>query len=295
MRLRCFLCLALLGLLPACSFGVGLVNGMTPRLGYAVQRDIAYAPGSRHSLDMYVPNDATSTTPVVLFFYGGRWQYGDRADYRFVGQAFASRGMITAIADYRLYPEVRYQGFLEDAAQAAAWVRQWARDQGTPERPIFLAGHSAGAYIAIMLATDDRWLTSVGMEPCRDLNGAVGIAGPYDFLPLTDTDLIDLFGPETDLPATQPINAIDGDEPPLFLVSGDDDRTVPPDNSTKLSAAVRARGGDAEAKIYGGLGHIGVVGTLAWLFRTLAPTLDDTAVFIRDHAGSRKGRCDEPS
>ena len=72
---------------------------------------------------------------MVVFFYGGSWNHGERHDYRFVGEALAARGIVTVIPDYRLYPQVRYPDFLKDNAAAVAWaLRQatiWAR---TPTR-----------------------------------------------------------------------------------------------------------------------------------------------------------------
>jgi len=136
--------LACLVPLAACS-GADLVNALTPEEGYRLEQGLAYGPDPRHRLDLYLPEDKAPQA-LVVFFYGGSWEDGARGDYRFVGEAFATRGIALAVADYRLYPQVVYPAFLEDSAAAVAWLR--ARH----EEPLFLLGHSAGAYNAVMLA-----------------------------------------------------------------------------------------------------------------------------------------------
>src|SRR6185312_1282274 len=116
--------LGFLGLLTACSqVALDLV---VPRSGYHVVRDLAYGSDPRQKLDLYVPDKLTGPAPVLLFFYGGSWTGGSKALYPAFGQAFASKGIITAIADYRLYPQVRYPAFVEDGAHAFAWLHAHA-------------------------------------------------------------------------------------------------------------------------------------------------------------------------
>ena len=90
--------------------------------------DIPYADGKRKKLDVYMPEDAKEPAPVVMFIYGGAWRAGDKFEYEFVGRALAASGFVTVIADYRLYPEVKYPEFLDDNAQAMRWVAsRWPR------------------------------------------------------------------------------------------------------------------------------------------------------------------------
>ena len=154
--------------LAACS-PVGILNAMAPRAGVVVHRDIAYEPGPRHALDIYVPARPVAATPVVVFFYGGGWDSGDRGMYRFVGAALAAHGVLTVVPDYRLYPEVRFPSFMRDAAAAVAWTRDHATSYGGDAQRLFLMGHSAGAQIATLLALDGRYLRSAGVDPgaCR--------------------------------------------------------------------------------------------------------------------------------
>jgi len=234
-----------------------------------------YAPG--RGLDLYVPAARARPAPVVLFLYGGRWQDGSRSDYAFVGKQLAEHGVLTAVADYRRFPQVRFPVFVEDAALAVAWLRQHAADHGGDPQRLFVAGHSAGAHIAAMLGTDRRYLAAVGMQP-QDLAGVIGIAGPYDFVPLTDDDLIDIFGPEADWPASQPVNFVDGDEPPFLLLHGDDDLLVWPRNSIRLAARLQQAGVAVEFRRYPDLGHIRILAAVR--YPKLAPTLEDVLRFV---------------
>jgi acetyl esterase/lipase len=219
---------------------------------------------------------------VIVFLYGGSWQSGSKALYRFVGLSLASCGFITVIPDYRVYPEIRYPAFLRDNAEAVAFVKRHAADWGGDAHRLFLIGHSAGAYNAAMLALDRRWLGEVGLDPNRDVAGVVGLAGPYDFLPLRDATLKVIFGPEDQRPDTQPINHVDGRAAPMLLLAGDRDGTVDPGNSTRLAAAIRCRGGAASVRIYPGLGHVSVLTSMSGLFRRRGGVLDQVAAFVEE-------------
>ncbi|HKT54800.1 MAG TPA: alpha/beta hydrolase [Caulobacteraceae bacterium] len=256
------------------------VNVLQPKDGVAATRDIAYGPGPRGRLDVYRPADANGRAPVVVFIYGGGWDHGVKADYVFVGEALARQGLVTIIPDYRLYPEVRWPDFLRDNAKAVAWAKTNAAAYGGDPSRIFLMGHSAGAYDAVMLAEDRRWLGEVGLDPRRDLRGVVGLAGPYDFLPLHSASLKAIFGPTDQLADTQPINHVNGEAPPLFLAAGSADTVVEPGNTVRMAAKVRAAGGQVETRYYSGLSHVLIVGALARPLQFLAPVLNDTADFI---------------
>lgn len=280
--LRRLLSLTPLALLTACS-GADILNGLTPKEGYRVETAITYGDDERHRLDLYTP-DTGDPAALVVFFYGGSWENGERGDYLFVGEAFASRGIAVAVPDYRLYPEVRYPAFLEDSAAAVAWAHR--HHQG----PVFLVGHSAGAYNAIMLALDGRWLGAERLRACDTLAGAVGLAGPYDFLPLQSASLKDIFGPEETREDTQPINHVNDSAPPLLLLSGDEDGIVSPRNSRVLAERQEAAGGRVQARFYPGLGHLRLVGALSRPLRGSAPVLDDIVAFVqRESAGRHRG------
>lgn len=261
-------------LLTACSPArlMGLIE--TPARGGEVH-DIAYAAGPRHAMDIYMPAKGRSPTPVVVFFYGGGWRSGNKDNYAFVGRSLAACGMLVVIPDYRVWPDTGFPGFLEDAAASVMAAREEARRRGGDASRVFVMGHSAGAYIAAMLALDPAWLNG---EVRAGLAGVVGLAGPYDFLPLRDPVLEQIFAPVG--PRTQPITFAANAAAPLLLLTGAADRTVNPLNSERLATRVRETGGRADTVVYPGIGHIGVLGAFAWPLRFLAPARGDVCRFF---------------
>lgn len=261
---------------PGCS-PAGLLNATVPNDGATVVRDVAYAPGPGHTLDVYRP--AKATGPLIVFLYGGSWRMGDKSMYSFVALPLAARGAVVVVPNYRLYPEVAFPDFLDDNAAAVKWATDHAIALGADAKRVFLVGHSAGAYNAAMLALDPQYLARAGAS--RDtLAGVVGLAGPYDFLPIVDPDVIPVFAPVQDGPASQPVSYVDGRNPPMLLLAGTDDTIVKPRNTMSLAEHVQAAGGKAEARLYPGLGHVGLITAFAPLFSGRAPVLDDVWRFI---------------
>ena len=212
------------------AFGVAN-RGQPPADASAV-----YAPGAGHGIDIYRSPKAGARVPVVVFFYGGSWQTGARADYRFVGRRLADQGLLVMVADYRTYPAATFPGFVQDAASAVAWARTHAADWDGDPRCLFVAGHSAGAQIAALLATDGRYLAVHGMKP-TDLAGAIALSGPHDFA--ITGDLVPIFGDPAQWKDAQPVNFIDGDEPPFLLVHGLRDTVVEAKDSRELAARLQ--------------------------------------------------------
>jgi acetyl esterase/lipase len=266
-------------LLGACS-PVDALNALAPREGQTQHFGIAYAAGPRHTLDIYAPANADGPAPVVVFFYGGHWDSGDRTQYRFVGAALAAEGIVTVIPDYRVYPEVRFPAFMEDGARAIAWTRANAASFGGDRNRIALMGHSAGAQIATLLALDPRYLRAAGADPARDIAAVVGLAGPYDFLPLHDDELKVIFGPEQAWKQSQPIDFVSASAPPMLLAAGADDDVVDPGNTLRLAAALRNAGAEATDIIYPGIGHSKLIGAMARPFTFLAPVRRDVQRFV---------------
>ena len=259
------------------------LNALTPSDTYRPTRDVAYGPLPRQRLDVYAPiaRAPASGWPVIVFFYGGSWTRGERADYRFVGEALASRGVLTLVADYRLHPEVRYPAFLEDAARALAWGIEHAGSLGGDPKRLFVMGHSAGGYNAAMLALDPRWLAGTGHAPA-ELAGWIGLAGPYEFLPLgPDSPARPVFH-HPDYPAgSQPIDYPERRSPKAFLGVPRNDSVVSPQRSTlAMAKKLRDLGVPVELKVYDGVGHALLVGAFARPLRGLAPVLADVSAWI---------------
>jgi acetyl esterase/lipase len=267
---------AMLALASAACSPLLLFNGLTPKDGGTVRlvHDAAFAPGPRGTIDIYAPK-APGRYPIIVFLYGGSWNSGTKQGYAFVGRALAAQGFVVAIPDYRLVPEVRFPDFLRDHAAAVRWVRVHAATlHGDPDR-LVLAGHSAGAYGAAMLAVDPQWL---GADR-RAVRGWIGLAGPYDFLPLDQPVTEAAFGGAPDLRATQPLLVAIADTPPALLATGDDDTLVRPRNSDRLAERLTSLGVTVERRRYAKLGHVGILTAIARPLRGRAPVLADMVRF----------------
>jgi acetyl esterase/lipase len=273
-------------LLPGCA-ALGPLDVLVPRDTYERQAGVAYGPLVRQKLDVYLPLQRTAGMPLLVFFYGGAWTRGERGDYRFVGEALASQGIATLVADYRLSPQVRWPQILEDCAAATAWAFANAQRLGCAAERVFLMGHSAGAYNAAMLALDARWLAAHGLRP-RQLAGWIGLAGPYDFLPITSNAARVAFDwPDT--PAdSQPIVHVSGEAPRALLLAPRKDATVDPQrNTVGLGERLQAAGVPVRMKLLAEVSHITIVAALARPLARLGPVRQEVTQFVLEGTGSQ--------
>lgn len=269
---------ALLGLLPllgGCS-PASLLNTTVSRKGFSLQADIPYGTDPRQKLDFYLPETPRADGKTVIFFYGGSWDSGSKSDYLFVAQALAARGVACIVPDYRLYPEERFPAFVEDGATAT----RWASEKLGADR-LFVMGHSAGAEIASLLAANTPYLANAGVERMK-LRGFIGLAGPYDFLPLTSRKLIEIFG-GANRPEIQAITFAKAPLPPALLIHGEADRTVYPRNSRNLAEAWRKAGAPVELRLYPEVDHVDVVASFSDFLHKRATTRADVVSYIDTH------------
>jgi acetyl esterase/lipase len=260
---------------------VDTLNWLTPSSSYRLESDIAYGDLVRQRLDVYRPVEPRATpAPVVVFFYGGSWSNGDRGDYRFVGQMLAQAGFVTVIPDYRIYPEAKFPTFLQDGAKALRWTQDHIAALGGDPQRLFLMGHSAGAYNAMMLALDRRYGAEAGVDAAR-IRGVVGLAGPYDFK-LDRPLLRSIFGAAPDFRETQPVNFAAAGAPPVLLVMGDADDTVRPENSRSLARHLAAVGSPVTLREVPGLDHMDVVLQLSWIWSRHSAIRDEITRFLDD-------------
>lgn len=240
------------------------------------------------TLDVWRPAaTAAGKRPVIVFIYGGGWANGDRRSYAFAARAFARAGFVVVVPDYRKVPDVRFPAFVQDGAAAVHWVRDHVAEYGGDPARVALAGHSAGAYNAVMLALDGRWLGAEGVDPAI-VKAAVGLSGPYDFYPFDKPRSRAAMMGVTDPMATQPISFARADAPPLLLVTSSRDTQVRPYNAYHLFERVRAAGGRAKLVEHDGLSHENVVMALSVPFRQLAPVLEESVAFI--NATMKRGK-----
>ncbi|MBX2805903.1 MAG: alpha/beta hydrolase [Hyphomicrobiales bacterium] len=246
----------------------------------SVSSDLSYGPLEAQRLDIYTPETSENhSLPVIVFFYGGRWTEGRKQDYAFVGHRLAKQGFIVVIPDYRKYPNVKFPVFVEDGAAATAWVHSYIADHGGDPDRLFLAGHSAGAHIAALIAVDPKYLQA--HRKTRNIISAfAGLAGPYNFIP-EDEDLKDMFGPPERYKQMQAPEFIDGQQPPMLLLHGLDDDVFRLYNSKTLAAKIRDIGGDVEIKTYPGIDHIEIIGALTVFWNHKAPVANDLVNYFQ--------------
>ena len=299
MRKRPLLIWTLLLLLPLLAAGALLVYFTPVRAlnalgaaagGYTSREGVPYGPLARQRLDLYIP-DAKAPAggwPMVVFFYGGAWNSGARSDSRFIAASLATHGVLTVVADYRLYPEVRYPEFLRDSAQALAYgLTEGARLGANPKR-IFVMGHSAGAYNAAMLALDPRWLGATGHAP-NELAGWIGLAGPYDFFPTDNAAARPVFFHPNYPANAQPIAHASASAPRTFLAAPINDTVVNPTRNTQgLGQRLQSAGASVSVKMYEHANHTTLIAAMAWPLRWIAPVHADVLAFINESAPARE-------
>lgn len=280
---------AIVPLLAAFATGcspLNVLDVLVPDGEYDLSREISYGKLPRQKLDVYRPATGRQSGPVMVFIYGGSWKTGERHQYRFVGEAFTRRGYTVVIPDYRLSPEATFPAFMNDAANAVRWVRENLRDANGGPRPVFLAGHSAGAHIAALLTVDDRYLQSAGLAR-EDICGVIGLAGPYAFDPRRYRSTRRAFAGLENTDIARPIRRIAGKNPPFLLLHGDDDTTVRPSNTVEFAVSLKQAGTVVQTRIFPDIGHSKILAAISAPFDDIAPVNDLIAAFIKDGAACR--------
>mgnify|MGYP001828063158 CR=1 FL=1 len=269
--------IALLFAVTACS-PTAMLSGISPSGHFAVASGIPYGELEHQTLDIYTPLDYAGPLPLVVYFYGGGWIKGKKEEFEFVASSLTEAGYVVVIADYRRFPDVVFPAFIEDGAAAVAWAVEHADDYGADPGKLFLVGHSAGAHIAAMLSMDASYLANHDIDT-KQIKGFVGLSGPYDFLPLTEGYLLDVF-PEATREQSQPVAYVTTDAPDTLLIHGVDDDIVYAANSESLAATLAEHGVDVTLKLYEGAGHGAIVVALAPPLDFVEQTLDDTRAFL---------------
>jgi acetyl esterase/lipase len=214
-------------------------------------------PDKKDRLDIYIPEGA-SRAPVIVSFYGGGLRGGDKSGHVKVGQRYASSGFVTVIANYRLSPGVEHPAHVQDAAAAVAWVKKNIGAHGGDPDKVFVIGHSAGAYLAALLATDARYLSAHGLTP-NDVRG---------YAPVSAFFYVDRPGVAPDRPkdtwgidanvwrAASPGVYVAAGAPPMLLLYADGDDGWRRNQQHEFLTALGAKGNrDVEIRMIAGRTH----------------------------------------
>lgn len=200
-------------------------------------------PAGKDRLDLYIPEGVTNA-PVIFSLHGGALWQGDRSEEVFVGQRFAAAGYLTVVTSYRLSPQVSHPAHIQDVAAAFAWVKRNIRQRGGDPDRIIVIGHSAGAYLAALLATDPRYLAAHKLSP-GDINGIVPVSGFF---------WVEKPGVAPDRPKVvwgaeragwveaSPARYLRADLPPVLLLYTDGDEEWRQGQNRDMAAALRSAG-----------------------------------------------------
>ncbi len=220
-----------------------------------VIRNLHYGRDPAQKLDIYLPAQHHRGAHLV-FFHGGSWQSGHKDEYAFLGSALAAFGISCAVVGYRLYPQVRYPVFVEDAAHAVAWLQREGSRYGYAAGPLYLMGHSAGAHIACLLALDERYREMARLDMDQVL-GVIGLAGVYRFRPETDPVFADIFSAAApEFEAAKPINYVGESKVPLLLLHGTHDTLVELKTAQHMYEAASGAGQKVQLHVQHGYGHV---------------------------------------
>ncbi len=240
--------------------------------------DLAYGKHERQKLDVVWSVENTAA-PVVVFFHGGSWRWGVKDFYREIGEEFAKHGVTCILADYRLYPEVRFPAFVEDAATVLKWTRDHVdRYNGDPSN-IFLMGHSSGAHIISHLALDEKYLEAIGGD-FSWIKGVVGMSCPYTFQPSSEWMYKDIFFPLADSPLVLPISHVDGDEPPFLVLHGRHDYLVDVKQAEAFVKRIESKGGEVTHKIFNFHGHFSLTRRITSWYMPPRGILHEVLAFV---------------
>jgi acetyl esterase/lipase len=204
--------------------------------------NLDYADG-KDRLDLYIPKGVTNA-PVIFSIHGGALSQGDRTEELFVGQRFAAAGYLTVVVSYRLSPQVSHPAHIQDVAAAFAWVKRNIRQHAGDPNRIIVIGHSAGAYLAALLASDSRYLAAHKLSP-NDIKGIVPVSGFFwvEKPGVAPDRPKDVWGndPKVWMEASPP-RYLRADLPPVLLIYTDGDEDWRRKQNDDMAAAYRSAG-----------------------------------------------------
>lgn len=227
----------------------------------------------RHRLDVYTPRRSSATKrPVVVFIHGGSWNSGSKNIYWFIGRQLAKQGVVAVVINYRLAPAVEVPAMANDAARAVRWTQQHIADYGGDPARIYVMGHSAGAGLAALLATDTRYFTELGLRT-NPINGAI-LDDPagldmYDYLTKmeypNDRQYLVPFGQNPAVwKAVSPMYHVSTDSPPMLLFVGGKTYPSIASSSEKFRQKLQALGVQHQFTPIPGKKHVPMVAQLFW-------------------------------
>jgi acetyl esterase/lipase len=236
-----------------------------------VEKDIPYAPGGdQQMLDLYLP--AKKGFATVVFTYGGGWHTGSRKSVQRIGEKFQSLGYGCALLSHRLAPKDKFPAQAGDVAAAFTWVKKNIGAKGGDPKRVVLMGHSSGAHLSLLVATDPKYLSRHKLS-AADIAGVVGLSTPVDLEPRKDKkgfgDALmagrgaDVFSRDAAvMKAASPIRHVSKDLPPTLLVVGQNDFPMLAGDARRFADEAKGVGRTVTTFVAKGCNHMGVVRSL---------------------------------
>jgi acetyl esterase/lipase len=253
------------------------------------ERNVAYHPQMEPRLDVYWPATGEGHS-VLVFVHGGSWRDYNKDLFAPVAMKLVPEGLVVVIPDYTLYPEARYEQMAAEVAAALSWTLENAQDYGGDPRRVVVAGHSAGAHLAGLALLDERYLGAHGRR-ASDLCGLVGLSGVYDLQATYDYYLargteprliLEVMGGRENLAAASPIEYVRANLPPVLLIHGTQDETVPASISREFHAALEQAGARSRLRLLAGAGHADYL--LDAIGQERRPLVADLVAFVKECA-----------
>lgn len=236
-------------------------------LALGMTTTLSYGADAKQRVDVYAPEHAAGA-PVAVFFHGGVWQHGGRADYTDFGDALARRGFVVFVASYRLTPPARWPAQAEDAAAVVALALKEAKRFGGDPHKLVVIGHSAGAQMAAMLAYDPRFLAAKGHAP-QDIRALALLSGVFDLTKPLDESQADggfktfvepTFGTDKKaLAAASPVAVASKRGVPFLLVTSEHDYAAMRKQTLAMQKALGALGESVTFLDVPVVDHFGIV------------------------------------
>jgi acetyl esterase/lipase len=252
-----------------------------------LERDVAFHPDMAPKLDVYSPAEGKGH-PVLIFVHGGSWKDYDKELFAPVAQKLLPEGMVVVIPDYTLHPDAEYEQMTREVAAAVSWTLENIAQYGGDPEHVVVSGHSAGAHLSALALLDPRFLEGLG-HSSDEICGWTGMSGPYDIQAeydywaakgATPEVMLEVMGGQENFDRASPISYPRPDLPPLLIIHGDEDETVPVEISIAFYQALQKAGAPSTLAVYSGAGHSD------FLFAALT---EDRAQVVRDIAGFVRG------
>jgi acetyl esterase/lipase len=233
--------------------------------------DLSYrdASGEELKVDIVRPLEGPGPYPALLVVHAGGWREGSREEARRLLGPLARRGYVAVAPSYRFAPQNPYPAALLDLKAVVRWLRGNAASLKVDPARIGAIGFSAGGHLALLLAVtgpNDGYDTEAGKgAPSSAIQAVVNFYGPTDLtaadFPAPTADMIKdlLGGPAAQKPdlarQASPVTWVSAGDPPILMLQGSDDDTVPPNQSQKLEEAMKRAGVKGRVEIIPGAKH----------------------------------------